>query len=269
MTLHYEVHGRGDAILMIHGLGGSANMFEAQVWALRERFMLIRPDLPGFGQSSDLDAEPFDQVVDRLLALLDDLELDTVHCVGHSLGALLCRLIAIRTPERVRSLTLLGPLPEARTPMQLALKARATRVRAEGMRRFVEEYLTAALGPNVTMNQPAALAYVREVVSRSSPRIYADYCEQLAAYRLSDDTRIDHPALLVSGDADRIAPPSLAEPLSRSMQKSRVEVLPDCGHWSPLEAPLTVAELVRAQVSVANARQLETVEEQTEAACSF
>jgi pimeloyl-ACP methyl ester carboxylesterase len=250
MSLHYEVHGRGDAIMMIHGLGGSANMFEAQVWALRERFMLIRPDLPGFGQSSELGAEPLDQVVDRLLVLIDELKLEALHCVGHSLGSLLCRLIAIRAPERIRTLTLLGPLSEPATPMQSALKARATRVRAEGMRPFVDEYLATALGLNVARNQPAALAYVREALSRSSAETYAHYCEQLAVYRPPVDTRIDHPTLLVSGDADRITPPGLAELLSRSMEKSRVEVLTDCGHWSPLEAPIAVAELVNAQVSI-------------------
>jgi pimeloyl-ACP methyl ester carboxylesterase len=249
MTLHYEIHGRGDAIMMIHGLGGSANMFEPQAWALRENFMLIRPDLPGFGRSYELGVEHFDRVVSRLLVLLDGLELDAIHCVGHSLGTLLCRLIAIRAPERVRTLTLLGPLSEATAPVQSALKARANRVRAEGMQRFADEYLTTALGSNVARDQPATLAYVREVLMRSSPQIYADYCEQLADYRLADETRIDHPTLLVSGDADRIGSPGLAKLLSRSMTNSRIEVLPDCGHWSPLEAPIAVADLVRAHAN--------------------
>jgi pimeloyl-ACP methyl ester carboxylesterase len=250
VTLHYEVHGRGEAIMMIHGLGGSANMFEAQVWALRERFMLIRPDLPGFGQSCELCAEPLNQVVDRLLGLVDELKLDTFHCVGHSLGTLLCRSIAIRAPKRIRTLTLFGPLHEPAAPMQSALKARARRVRAEGMRPFVDESLATALGLNVTRNQPAALAYVRESLSRSSPEAYADYCEQLANYRLPAQTGMYPPTLLVSGDADRITPPDLAELLSRSMEKSRVEVLTDCGHWSPLEAPIAVADLISAQVSI-------------------
>lgn len=53
------------------------------------------------------------------------------------------------------------------------------------------------------------------------------------------------------------------------LAKSRVEILTNCGHWSPLEAPIAVAELVRAQVSNPYRWQPETVQKHSKAACLF
>ena len=86
--------------------------------------------------------------------------------------------------------------------------------------------------------QPAAVAMVRESVMRQCADGYARTCDALAECRSPPIVSlITCPTLLVTGDEDAIAPPQPVRPIGERIAGSRVEILPRCGHWTPIEKP--------------------------------
>lgn len=113
ITLAAVDEGSGPPVLLLHGFPDSALVWHEQVAALAAAgFRVIAPDLRGFGESDapgPVAAYAVDRVVADLLALLDALGVtEPVHLVGHDWGALIGWLLAMRAPERVRSLAALS-----------------------------------------------------------------------------------------------------------------------------------------------------------------
>jgi 3-oxoadipate enol-lactonase len=105
--LYYEVHGEGEPLLAVMGLGGDHTAWILQVaeWSKTHRVVVF--DNRDVGQSSQADGpyEVSDMAADAL-ALADHLGLDSFHVVGVSLGGAIAQEIALAAPERVRTLTL-------------------------------------------------------------------------------------------------------------------------------------------------------------------
>jgi pimeloyl-ACP methyl ester carboxylesterase len=103
-------------MLLVHGLGDEADTWRHLFPALSAHSRVVAPDLPGFGRSDKPAGPytlPFFQAV--LLELLDTLGLQRVTLAGHSLGAVIVHSLALRCPERVDRLVLIGGSLVART----------------------------------------------------------------------------------------------------------------------------------------------------------
>jgi pimeloyl-ACP methyl ester carboxylesterase len=103
--------GRGPAVVALHGLGGTKGSFLPTVAALADRYRVIAPDLPGFGDSdkplgASYDARYFAEAV---IELLDELDIDRADLIGNSLGGRIALEVGMSHPERVRRLALLAP----------------------------------------------------------------------------------------------------------------------------------------------------------------
>ena len=112
MNIHLDDQGSGPAVVLIHGLGGSANTFEPQAMALSGSYRVIRPDLPGAARSAGDAAASFEVLAEDLAERVRAIA-PLAHWVGHSLGSVLCQRIAAKHPEQVASLALVGPFWEA------------------------------------------------------------------------------------------------------------------------------------------------------------
>ncbi|HEX8067618.1 MAG TPA: alpha/beta hydrolase [Thermoleophilaceae bacterium] len=105
--LYYEVHGDGEPLLCVMGLGSDTLSWTLQVPAWSERYRTVVFDNRDVGRSSHADGpyEVTDMAADAL-ALADALELDAFHLVGLSLGGAIAQEMALAAPDRVRTLTL-------------------------------------------------------------------------------------------------------------------------------------------------------------------
>jgi pimeloyl-ACP methyl ester carboxylesterase len=105
--LYYEVAGDGEPLLMVMGLGADHLAWAFQVGPLSEHFKVITYDNRDCGQSSYAEGsyEITDLAADAI-ALADQLELDSFHLVGASMGGAIAQEIALGWPERVKTLTL-------------------------------------------------------------------------------------------------------------------------------------------------------------------
>lgn len=114
--LYTETHGTGEDLLLVAGLGGSGTFWHAQAEVLAELYRVTVFDHRGVGRSS---AAPLvstsEQLADDLLKLMDALGIEQAHLVGHSTGGAIGQHVALREPQRLRSLVLssswAGPTP--------------------------------------------------------------------------------------------------------------------------------------------------------------
>ena len=237
-----EVAGDGVPVVMVHGLGGTANTFQPQMEALRD-FRVIRVDLPGAGRSPAGHATPsIDGFAAAVVDVAAALGCKRAHFVGHSMGTIVCQRIAAERPDLVGSLTLFGPLIEPSEAMRTAMTRRARLARSEGMAAIADQSIASALSSDTKANRPAAVAFVRESIMRQDPEGYAGHCEALAKAQAADHRLISAPALLVAGDSDTVAPASTARTLAEHLKGASVVVLDRSGHWLTIEKPTECSE---------------------------
>lgn len=110
IELAYDVEGEGEPVLFVHGAIWADFLRPLAQQRAFSGFQRIRYHRRGHGESGGPGGAFEDQVADGV-ALLDHLEVDSAHLVGHSEGAMIVMDVAAAHPERVRSLALLEPLP--------------------------------------------------------------------------------------------------------------------------------------------------------------
>jgi 3-oxoadipate enol-lactonase len=238
-----EEEGEGDAVVCVHGLGGSSNTWTPLMPALA-RHRVVRVDLPGSGRSQRAEgALSMARFVDALVSACNRLGITRAHWLGHSMGTIVCQHLAAAQPALVRSLALFGPLAEPTEVARSGIRARAAKARSEGaagMHEIATALVQVAVSADTRERLPAATAFVRESLMRQDAEAYARNCDALAEAQAAEVQRIAAPVLLVTGSDDGVAPPQAVRALAERFQSApstRVAVLPRCGHWTPVERP--------------------------------
>lgn len=247
MTLHtiervaVEDEGEGEAVVCLHGLGGSSNTWTPLMPALTG-YRVIRPDLPGSGRSGSAGGElSIEKLAACVATICQRLDVSRAHVLGHSMGTIVAQHLAVAQPRLVRSLSLFGPLIAPPDTARANIKARGEKARSEGARGMHEIALSlvqAALSADTRQRQPVATAFVRESLMRQDPEGYARNCAALAATVPAAVEKIEAPVLLVTGDEDGVAPPQAVRALAERLtgaKSVRTVVLSRCGHWTPVE----------------------------------
>jgi 3-oxoadipate enol-lactonase len=236
-----DISGAGEAVVMIHGLGGTSNTFQPLMGVLGG-FQVIRPDLPGSGRSGwPVEALTIAGHAAAVLGYLRGLGVSRAHFVGHSMGTMVCQHIAVNMPDCVASLVLFGALTEPTDAARTGLIARAGVARRDGMAGIADQIVGHTLAPHV---DAVAVAFVRESILRQVPEGYARNCEALAGARVADFARITAPTLLVTGDCDPVAPVSMARALQDGINGAALTVLDRCGHWVTVEQAAQAARMM-------------------------
>ena len=240
--------GGGDAVLMIHGLGGTSNTWTPLLSAFA-RFTTLRFDLPGSGRSHRVEGPlSIDRFMQAALRVLAASGQERAHVVAHSLGTIVAMHLAAREPKTVRSLALFGPLLAPPDAARATIRARGDKARREGaagMQAIADALVQSATSAESKAKRHAAVALVRESLMRQDADGYARTCDALAEAQAADASRIACPTLLVTGDEDIVAPPQAVRALGERIAGSRIEVLRGCGHWEPVEKPEECIESLR------------------------
>jgi 3-oxoadipate enol-lactonase len=239
-----DVRGDGDAVVFIHGLGGSVNAWTPLLPALPNR-RCVRMDLPGAGRSHKAYAlgksTPHGGKLsvavhaDAVRRVCESQGITRAHLVGHSFGTIIAQHIAAETPSLVRSLTLFGALAEPPQTLRDVMTGRAPAAREQGMFAIAEGTSEFSLSASSKQAQPATVAYVREAVGASDAEGYARNCEALAAAMTARLELIRCPTLIVNGDEDQVTVLSGARQLAERLVNARIEVFSRCGHWPMFE----------------------------------
>ena len=241
--LYWESTGEGDPVLLIMGLGLSGGAWWRTVPVLSRRLRVITFDHRGVGRSSALSyAYTTEALADDAKSVLDDVGLDRVHVYGISLGGMIAQQLALRHPERVRSLVL--GATHAGGP-------RAVRPDAEVMTFFRRR-----LGMRAEQAARASVPFNYGPRCRAEhfDRIEEDIAQRLAhpfserAYRAQGFAaglhncyghlaRIDVSTLVVHGRHDRMIPVANAQLIAERVRGARLQILEESGHLYATEEP--------------------------------
>src|SRR5438105_7288607 len=114
VEIYYESHGEGEPLLLVSGLGGVAAYWKPNLPAISAKHRVIVHDHRGIGQSSrSMIKYSVDQMTDDVVRLMDHLKIERAHLVGHSTGGAIGQTLAIKEPERLKSMVLFATWPKA------------------------------------------------------------------------------------------------------------------------------------------------------------
>lgn len=127
MVLYKSIQGQGEPVILLHGLFGSADNWGVVAKALAERYQVICVDLRNHGRSPHSASHTYADMAADIVALCDQLDLSSVHVVGHSMGGKVAMQLAAQAPERVASLVVvdmaLRAYPDQHTALMEAMLA--------------------------------------------------------------------------------------------------------------------------------------------------
>jgi 3-oxoadipate enol-lactonase len=236
IELYYEVHGDGPAIVFAHGAGGNHLSWWQQVPVFARQYRCIIFDHRGFGQSLDAADGPGSQAfVEDLKQLLDHLRIDRVSLVAQSMGGRTCLGFTLQYPDRVQALVM------ADTTGGFG-DTRMAQLRAEGE--------AALAGPNplprtyaqhFPQEQPAQAFLYEQIRTLNPPRR-----ETPAPGPTAEQVRsLQAPTLLIVGEHDVIAPPSIMKMFQSYIPHARLAEVAGAGHSVYFEKPAEFNRLVR------------------------
>lgn len=239
--------GSGDtALLLLHGIGGCAEVWRPQLDAFADRYAVVAWNMPGYGGSPPLPTMTFPALAAALEALLDSLSAKRIHLVGHSMGGMVAQEFLSNCAHRVESVCLYSTgagFAQSETPEgQRAAEARAREFmerrigpldRGKTMREMAESLLGELLAPGAP--EAARLSAI-ESISSVPPVVYREAMRCILSF---DGTalvpKISKPTLAIAGAEDRVMTPSVVEAMARQIADARFEIIPRVGHLANLE----------------------------------
>ncbi|MFW0796764.1 alpha/beta hydrolase [Gordonia sp. CPCC 205515] len=244
--LAVETDGPDDApaIVMIHGLGATGNFYQIQAQALSENHRVVRIDSAGAGRSATADDISIGRHAEDVDAVFDALGIQSAAVVGHSMGTLVAREFAAKHPDKVTKLALLGAVAEPADAGRQAQRDRAAVLRDKGTSAVAPGVVANALSESTRNDKPEVAAFVRELVMRQDAEGYARNCEALAAAGDPGDIAGTIDLLLITGDQDKVGPPTVSQAIADTHGSATVKILPGVGHWTALEAAGPVTDLL-------------------------
>jgi pimeloyl-ACP methyl ester carboxylesterase len=237
--------GSGPPVLFLHG-GGGAPSWLAFMARLATKFDVIVPEHPGFGESdTPIWLDTIADLANFYLDFLDELDLDGVHLVGHSLGGWIAADLAVRNTARLASLALVasaGIHVMGVEQVDTFLSNEEQRVRdLFHDQRLADEALARALRPEF---EDVALKN-RTITAKLvwQPRSHDPQLQKWLH-------RIDVPTLLIWGDHDRLFPKDHAFAYARLIPGAKAVIIADCGHLAHVEKPDACAAELEAFIGM-------------------
>ncbi|MDO9611293.1 MAG: alpha/beta hydrolase [Serpentinimonas sp.] len=239
-------------VLFIHGSGPGvsawANWRLAMPSIALERRVLA-PDMVGFGYTDRPAGIHYgmDTWVQQLLDLLDALGLEQADVVGNSFGGAVALALAIRAPQRVRRLVLMGSVgvPFAITPGLEAVWGYQPSI--ENMKRLLDLF---AYSRALVTDELAELRYqasIRPGIQESFAAMFPAPRQRWVDAMASPEAALralPHETLILHGREDQVIPLQTSLTLNQWIPNSQLHVFGHCGHWTQIEHAARFAQLL-------------------------
>jgi pimeloyl-ACP methyl ester carboxylesterase len=256
--IRYWAQGEGEALILVHGLAGSVEFWQYNVEPLAAAHRVYALDLPGFGGSDkEIEHLSLEYAASFLTHFMDVMGLERASLAGNSLGGLVCAQTAVRSPERVVKLILVGSagfggelnliLRLWSVPLLGDLVFRTYQRAFPSLRRWAfpdspsidDQWMAAAATVLRTPGvRESALRIARMGASLRGQRqeMLADLHRQVAG--------IDVPTLIIWGRQDPVVPVAHAYAARDLIPHSEVRIIERCGHIPQVERPEEFNKLV-------------------------
>lgn len=261
-SLQYFRAGSGPPVLLIQGVGAIGEAWRPQIDALADRFSLVWFDNRGIGGSQVRDGRvTIEDMAADALAIMDAEGVETFHLAGHSMGGVIAQAVALRAPERVKSLAFLCTFARGQDGATLSLPMMVTALRMRvGTRAMRRNAFLELIMPGRYLNATDRVA----LAARLHPLFGHDLAEQPAIVmtqlramskydaRPSLSRLSNIPTLVVAATEDRIAKPEFGRALAAAIPGAKYVELEDAGHGVPIHRPEEINQLLAEHWTVAD-----------------
>jgi pimeloyl-ACP methyl ester carboxylesterase len=234
---HYEDHGEGTSIVLVHGAQGTVEGFYGMVSVLKKKYRVMTPSLPGRSGSEDMTGKvTIQRYSDHIAHLLSKLGIKKSVVAGSSMGGLVSLSFCFDHPDMTLALVLIDS--GARIPIDERI-VKLFEDDCEGTTR-----LAASLGYSRKTQRPVieeALKYNLAVKKETALKDFIATGRFDASSRLHE---IKVPTLIIRGGDDILTPQSMTESLKKGIRGSTVRVIQGAGHSSVVEKPKELSEAI-------------------------
>lgn len=252
-AVHVQVSGAGEPLILLHGFAASTYSFHKLVPMLESRFRVVAIDLNGFGYTErpgEIEAFGPEGQLEMVQKVMEKLEIQSAHFIGHSYGGLLSLLLAGMEPSKVEKLILISPATESagempgwfQNPIGRNLAYGAVRLGLSEPARF-RGFLENAYHKDSVLTDEVVENYRQRLLVEGLGRTFRSFAKLMAEsadVELEFDT-IRQPTLVIAGKHDAIVPLKQSEALVVEMENAQLVVMEQSGHSSPEEQPEEVA----------------------------
>lgn len=237
VRFYYRSSGRGEPLVLLHGLGSSSQDWEYQIPAFSKHYRVIAPDLRGFGASDRAGDYRVERFAADVWRLLDDLNVENFYLLGYSMGGAVAQQMALDRGARVRKLVLSNTLPSFRADTWVKrglLWSRLMLMSLLGPRRLSRS-VALKLFP-----RPDQAALREKVARRNAGNDKTAYLRTVRALvRWSVWGRVgalSMPVLVLAAEHDYFSRAE-TEALVAALPQGRLQIFPGTRHGLPLEVP--------------------------------
>ena len=260
--VHYKDEGPRSApvLYMVHGSLSTLRTWDVITARLKSRYRIIRFDIPGYGLSGRISDEVAQNVqpVEIAEGLLDALKVKKVTFVGVSSGGTMGMYLAAKRPELVERLILSNtpsdPVDTSHLVMPKSFVDGIARAKANGGyndRPYWDDYLGYFAGDATRISKKTRDEYYdfnRRTPEKHPIALVARIGDGKQA--TIEMAKVKAPTMLLWGGADPLLPESAANAIARYLANATISrvLMPDVGHYPPLEVGDRFAQLIAAYV---------------------
>jgi pimeloyl-ACP methyl ester carboxylesterase len=215
-------------VVLIHGAGGSSNIWLRQIQTLEEDFHVLAIDLPGHGYSEGNGEGTIEDYVRFVSSLLDALHLREVFLVGHSMGGAIAMSLALSFPEKIRKMALAGSGARLRVPPEVFA----------ALDKDFQEAIRVICRYAYSPRFPTYLLSLGEAeMGKSRPEVLLKDLAACDAFDIRPHlSQIRVPSLILCGREDRFTPLELSLFLRDNLANSQLEIIEGAGHMAMIES---------------------------------
>jgi 2-succinyl-6-hydroxy-2,4-cyclohexadiene-1-carboxylate synthase len=239
-----------EVVTLLHGFTLNGASWDELIAKMPNGWKWIAPDLRGHGSAATSPASMDDCAAD-LVALWDQLAIERSHVVGYSMGGRLALHVAVRLPERTRSLLTIGAHAglddEARATRRQADEALAQRIEREGVEAFVRYWESLPMFAGIKRRGTEFAAWLHRLRMGNRTDGLAASLRGMGAGAMAplwgQLEAIDLPCTFVAGEDD-VPFMRAAARLRKAVDRSRMRSVRDCGHSVLFEQPEAAASIL-------------------------
>jgi 2-hydroxymuconate-semialdehyde hydrolase len=256
--IHYKRSGTGDqAVVLLHGMPTNSFLWHAIVPGLAEKYTVVVPDLLGFGLS---DRAPQEELTlpsqaKHILELLDSLNIQQAHFIGHDLGGGIVQIISVKHAERVLSMVVADGVCFANWPLPAVAGMRwPTAPEFEPGAALIGQMIRGGVYDPEVLTPQVMEAFTAPFANPSGPDALQRASLALDHHQTEDIVpdlpNLEMPVTLLWGQHDAYIAPYWGQKLQEAIPNSKLEILPECGHYSTLDNPAMFSQELLKHLTV-------------------
>lgn len=247
VSLSYEVHGTGsETIFFAHGLLWNRHIFDSQIDELKEKYRCVSFDFRGQGQSEVTEGGyEADSLTEDVLQLIHSFNCTTCHFVGVSMGGFVGMRLAIKYPDLVKSLVLIGTTADYESAENIGRYKRLNLIaRWFGMKLIANQVMSIMFGKkflNDIHRSDLKANWRQTLINNHRIGVTRAVDGVINRQGVSEQLgKIMAPTLIMVGDQDVATVVQKSESMNAKIQHSKLLIISGAGHTATVEEPKAV-----------------------------